>query len=199
MRPSPSLAEIAALLVTVVMLANLVAVVGGIIAAPRPPEARVELLVGGGRSADDRRYREPLAAAGIAEVYARAATSQTVLAQAIARLDLEIPLQDLGPRVRTETVTGSSLFAIKVVDPDPIVAASIANEIAGILVGGGAAALPGRQSLHVVEAAVPPAGTTEDSRLAFAALAGVIALAIGLAIAFLPSDRDRRLHTAESP
>lgn len=186
--------ETAAVVLGVIVLANLVWVTGETVAGPRRYEARVELLVGTARSIDDARYHEPRAAAGIAEVFGRLATSPVVLAQVAENLHIEATVQDLASRIRVETVLGSRFFAIEVADPDPSTAALIANQIAGILVSRGAADSPARQILLVAEAAVPPAPTSNTGRMAVAVLAGVVAAAIGLAIVILPTGRRPRIR-----
>jgi len=189
-------AEIAAVLLTSLAIGNLLSTVAAIASTPARFEARVELLAGDGPFADDLLYRDPRATAGIAEAYARLATSRPVIEQTVDRLNLGLTAEELTPLVRTETVIGSPFFAVEVLDPDPELAASIANEIAAILSAASAGSPPGPQRLRIVDSALPPAGSSETWRLLAAAVASVIAFMTGLAIAILPRDGTRRPEEA---
>jgi len=178
--------EIAAVLVTSLALANLIATVVEIAAGPRTYEARIELLAGSGPFADEQQFRDPRLVAGIAELYALLATSRPVLEQTIERLDLGVSVAELAPRVRTKTVIGSPFFAVGVTDADPVFAAAVANEIGAVLASARSGEAASPQALQIVESAIPPTGSTDALRLLAAAVAGVVTLLIGTAVMVLP-------------
>ena len=103
--------------------------------------------------------------AGIAELYALLATSGPVLEQTIQALDLDVSATDLAARVRAETVIGSPFFAVSASDPDPTLAASIANEIGAVLAATNHETSASPHALQIVESAIPPVGSADSPRL----------------------------------
>jgi capsular polysaccharide biosynthesis protein len=188
MKASLTRVEIAAVLLAAFAVINLIASVIGIAAGPRTYEARIELLVGAGPSADEQNFQDPRLLAGIAELYAVLATSKPVLEQVIQALDLDASATDLAARVRVETVIGSPFFAVSASDPDRTLAASIANEIGAVLAATNHEASASPHALQIVESAIPPVDSADSLRLISAGVAGVLALLIFTALIALPRD-----------
>ena len=126
--------------------------------------------------------------AGIAELYALLATSGPVLEQTIQALDLDVSATDLSARVRAETVIGSPFFAVSASDPDPTLAASIANEVGAVLAATNHGASASPHALQIVESAIPPVGSADGPRLISAGVAGVLMLLIFTVLIVLPRD-----------
>ena len=188
MKASLTRVEIAAVLLAAFAVINLIASMIGIAAGPQTYEARIELLVGAGPSADEQHFQDPRLLAGIAELYALLATSRPVLEHVIQALDLDDSATDLSARVRAETVIGSPFFAVSASDPDRTRAASIANEIGAVLAATNHEASASPHALQIVESAIPPEDSADAPRLISAGVAGVLALLIFTALIALPHD-----------
>jgi capsular polysaccharide biosynthesis protein len=183
-------AELLTLLLVIVVLGNVVAASVAIVSGPPHHEARVELLVGDELMANPQpQYRNPQLVAGIAEVYARLATSPAVLQQALSRAGVDSAGEESIPRVRSSTTIGSPFFAVVVEASDPDVAAAVANEVAAILAASSESELPGPQTLSIIDPATPPPASSERLRLLLAGAAAGLAIAVAIAIRYLPRHR----------
>jgi polysaccharide biosynthesis transport protein len=93
-------------------------------------EAKTTLIVGQSLTSSSPDYAGLLASQQLATTYASIAATRSQLQSAIDTLNLKTTPDELGRRVESVVVTGSSLLTISVQDKDPAAAAAIANTLA---------------------------------------------------------------------
>ncbi|CAM3159463.1 polysaccharide biosynthesis tyrosine autokinase [Prescottella defluvii] len=133
--------------------------------------------------------------------YAKLATGQEVMENAIGALGLDIAPSDLAARVKATPVVNTVLFDVSVTDTDPVMARDLADAVAVALTAtieslesdsrGGAPVA----KASVVEAAKVPADAVSPKVNRNLGLGFVIGLLVGIALAVL---RDRLDNTVKS-
>jgi non-specific protein-tyrosine kinase len=101
---------------------------------PKMYESEATLIVGQSLYSPQVNQQQLLASQNLARTYAQVATMRPTLEQAIAKLNLATTWDELQRRVTASASRDSALATIHVTDPDPDVAAAIANEIAAELI-----------------------------------------------------------------
>lgn len=101
---------------------------------PKMYESDATLIVGQSLTSPQVNQQQLLASQNLAQTYAQVATMRPTLERTIAKLKLATTWDELQRRVTADPSRDSALATIHVTDPDPHVAAAIANEIAAELI-----------------------------------------------------------------
>lgn len=100
----------------------------------RTYEAKSTLIIGQSLSAVNPDYSQLLASQQLSNTYAQLATTRPLLVNVITQLGLTDTPEELAKRVQSSAAVNSTLLTIAATDPDPDIAAAIANALAAELV-----------------------------------------------------------------
>lgn len=135
--------------------------------------------------------------------YANLVTTPIVMNPVIAELGLGVSANSLASSVTASSPLNTTLITISVTDPDPLMAADIANALAASLTAAvekietpnGTETSPVR--LTRVKDAIPPLAPSSPNVSLNLILGGLVGLAIGIGIAVLRSVLDTRVRTPQ--
>lgn len=129
------------------------------------------------------------------KTFSEIAKSRMVSEKVIKDLSLSISPDALQKKIAVTSVGDTQMMTIKVTDLDPQIAASIANKLANIFKSE-VAQLMKVQNVEIIDPAVVPASPIKPRPTLNMAIAFVLALMIGVGLAFLLEYLD---HTVKTP
>ncbi|MDD4834972.1 MAG: Wzz/FepE/Etk N-terminal domain-containing protein [Lutispora sp.] len=129
------------------------------------------------------------------KTFSEIAKSRMVSEKVIKDLSLSISPDALQKKIAVTSVGDTQMMTIKVTDLDPQIAASIANKLANIFKSE-VAQLMKVQNVEIIDPAVVPTSPIKPRPMLNMAIAFVLALMIGVGLAFLLEYLD---HTVKTP
>jgi len=129
------------------------------------------------------------------KTFSEIAKSRMVSEKVIKDLSLSISPDALQKKITVTSVGDTQMMTIKVTDLDPQIAASIANKLANIFKSE-VAQLMKVQNVEIIDPAVVPTSPIKPRPMLNMAIAFVLALMIGVGLAFLLEYLD---HTVKTP
>lgn len=163
---------------------------------PKTFESEAVVLVG---SLTETRSDQLLAYQRLAQTYAEIGTSETVMGQVIARLDLKDKASDLERRVDIRSLTGQAILRITAQAPSQTAATDLANTVADELTLLGKP-VTGTSLASVFQPATSPGEPATPRILLNVVIGALLGLAIGVGLAvLLGRSRSARRSTNNPP
>lgn len=124
------------------------------------------------------------ASAQLVDTYSAIITSRSVLREVIEEAEVEMTVEALQEAISTEAVNNTEVFEVTVLDPDPKVAARIANAVANIAPDQISQIVEG-SSVKVVDYADIPDEIAKPSYVKLAAIGMVLGFVASAAVIFI--------------
>lgn len=162
-------------------------------------EASTTIIVGSSNSYTDTKelqYNDIMMYQKLLKTFSEIAKSRMVSEKVINDLKLDISIGALQRKIAVTAVGDTQMMTIKVTDLNPEIAASIANKLAGIFKSE-VAQLMKVENLEIIDPAVVPVSPIKPRPVLNIAIAFVLALMIGVGLAFLLEYLDHTVKTSE--
>lgn len=161
-------------------------------------EASTTIIVGSSSSYTDTeelQYNDIMMYQKLLKTFSEVAKSRMVSEKVIKDLNLGISVENLQKKIAVTAVGDTQMMNIKVTDLNPQTAASIANKLADIFKSE-VAQLMKVENVEIIDPAVVPMSPVKPRPVLNIAIAFVLALMIGVGLAFLLEYLD---HTVKTP
>lgn len=156
------------------------------------------ILVNQTSTPESIQYNDVLTSERLTNTYAELAKQRTVISQVIEQLDLQMTPSELDSKIAVAPIEETQLLRLHVEDPDPALAASIANTTAQVFIADNTNQLSNRPgTVSITELAQEPASPFKPNVRLNTILAAVLGIMIGGAIAFLVEYLDDTVKTAQ--
>jgi len=128
--------------------------------------------------------------------YREIATSRAVLQQVINDLNLQMTPEELSELVSVQLKNDTRIIMIRVKNTDPNMAALMANKLAEVLIDAVQQIL-NVENVQVIDAATVPDTPVSPRKVLNTAVAAVVGLIVGIALAFMFEYFDNSIRTPE--
>lgn len=159
--------------------------------------AETTLLVNQTQTPGTLQLNDILASERLTNTYAELVEQRPILSGVIDELDLPLSENELKSKIDVDPVTDTQLLRVKVKDPDPALATSIANALAQEFIESNESEPERFGTVSVVEPAIAPTGRVDPRVQLNTALAIVMGLLIAAGIVLILEYLDDTVKSAE--
>ncbi|SFQ98710.1 YveK family protein [Desulfoscipio geothermicus] len=166
-----------------------------------PPvyRASTTLMVSKIYTLDDKQYmhyEDLLVANQLAKTYSQIAKSRSVCEQVIAENDLQMSPESFSNKILVQAINNTQLISLSVTDADPVLAARLANETAGVFMEK-VIGIMQLNNVKIIDFAAVPQSPIKPNVRHNVLSAGILGLLLALAIVFIRKILKQTLENSE--
>lgn len=187
------------MIVILLILALLVSAVVSFYVLDKEYQANTTLMVGRPKdyvTENKLEYNDLLLNQRLVSTYGELIKTRTVADRVIENLELSLTHNQLRDKLNVSLVKDTEIIRISVMDTDPVLATEIANETAEVFMET-VQEIMMVENIQVIDAAQVPINPIQPRPMMNIAIAGVLALMLGVFIAFLIEFLDTTIKTPE--